>query len=386
MDHGSSPRTWGTPFTITQDSAVIRFIPTHVGNAPHATPARSRPPVHPHARGERYWERLIDQPSRGSSPRTWGTPKGYRARRCARRFIPTHVGNAPGAEESTAFFPVHPHARGERGVSLSGDREVAGSSPRTWGTPLVTDWADARLRFIPTHVGNACLLAPSDSASAVHPHARGERSPLYSVRCSDAGSSPRTWGTQAQELGDVLFRRFIPTHVGNAVAVDLEKIKTAVHPHARGERRQGAADGRGGAGSSPRTWGTLDDRFAAPAVFRFIPTHVGNAPGAWALTTLTAGSSPRTWGTLRAHARHALRHRFIPTHVGNAWKLCGRTAYEGGSSPRTWGTRSHRAIVQSRQRFIPTHVGNAISHQLLDCLFSVHPHARGERPSGADRT
>ena len=176
------------------------------------------------------------------------------------RFIPTHVGNASNGVTIMLRKTVHPHARGEREHRPAEFEINTGSSPRTWGTRWRAISASSSMRFIPTHVGNALCRKCSTRPSAVHPHARGERSELLSKVFSGDGSSPRTWGTHAWVDHHAGRRRFIPTHVGNASEL-LSKVFS-------------------GDGSSPRTWGTPGRRTRAMRQKRFIPTHVGNASAA----------------------------------------------------------------------------------------------------------
>ena len=234
-----------------------RFIPTHVGNAAEWLRAGTRATVHPHARGERTEQAANALMWGGSSPRTWGTRLGVEEVVAQARFIPTHVGNAGVPVSSTRTGTVHPHARGEREPVLSNRPRARGSSPRTWGTPGRPERAAVAVRFIPTHVGNA--------ADQQHD---------YQVL---DGSSPRTWGTHQRALRGRKAIRFIPTHVGNAPDHGTRRPKEPVHPHARGERRRPWRSSTRSAGSSPRTWGTQMTAGWAFQFRRFIPTHVGNA-------------------------------------------------------------------------------------------------------------
>ncbi len=233
---GSSPRTWGTPPCLRPAVRVGRFIPTHVGNAGYGNRRSGSRAVHPHARGERSLDRHSMRFRDGSSPRTWGTLIVIIEPTPSCRFIPTHVGNAM-LEATTAWLePVHPHARGERHYRRRNDKHPDGSSPRTWGT------RQARR--------NHSSLLP------VHPHARGERSRQTVSSTGTSGSSPRTWGTLPLDIFREGVSRFIPTHVGNAVAATPAVSASPVHPHARGERTSGRSNPCLGVGSSPRTWGT----------------------------------------------------------------------------------------------------------------------------------
>ena len=302
---------------------VSRFIPTHVGNADPRRWWRPARPVHPHARGERSLSAQPRHASLGSSPRTWGTLLDDARPQPQRRFIPTHVGNASQVELPSANITVHPHARGERTSSSSGVQSPSGSSPRTWGTLDLAHAAVHGRRFIPTHVGNAV-------ASCYAPAATYGSSPRtwgtllsHLLRQFHVGSSPRTWGTQQFKKGSVVLSRFIPTHVGNASNIVAAHSATAVHPHARGERSISAVKGVFQGGSSPRTWGTPAPRRRRTCSSRFIPTHVGNAEPSG------NGCPPRP---VHPHAR------------GERWPAATRSNAVGGSSvsvrPRPSGNRT----------------------------------------------
>ena len=186
---------WGTAAAGSAAQIEQRFIPTHVGNGPTRRVAATRPPVHPHACGERpiVVQRL--QRTYGSSPRMWGTGIAAPGLRDDFRFIPTHVGNGPTAWRSCSFRPVHPHACGERAPNTVRAWFERGSSPRMWGTGAHSN----------TEFDNI----------AVHPHACGERSSDPPKHPASIGSSPRMWGTVDGPRSAHPNERFIPTHVGN---------------------------------------------------------------------------------------------------------------------------------------------------------------------------
>ena len=195
----------------------------------------------------------------------------------ADRFIPTHVGNANQTITQSYLGPVHPHACGERGVEVKGNFQMFGSSPRMWGTlQELTDY-HVVIRFIPTHVGNACAVVAASIVLSVHPHACGER--LLEVRITErcGGSSPRMWGTLCRWRREGCQNRFIPTHVGNAALIARKPLLFPVHPHACGERCSFLVLHKPDLGSSPRMWGTRHLLRSAGRPGRFIPTHVGNA-------------------------------------------------------------------------------------------------------------
>ncbi len=71
---GSSPRMWGTLIGDSRPDALRRFIPTHVGNTAPAPATNTPTSVHPHACGEHPDGYRLIRLEHGSSPRMWGTP------------------------------------------------------------------------------------------------------------------------------------------------------------------------------------------------------------------------------------------------------------------------------------------------------------------------
>ena len=156
MGSGSSPRAWGTRYQRAGGVAVQRFIPTGVGNTPGAQLHDVGRAVHPHGRGEH--DDLVNAllARVGSSPRAWGTQ--------SHRF------------QCGGRAAVHPHGRGEHWLATVACLDELGSSPRAWGTP--------------------CPLTAALSSWSVHPHGRGEHANSQGYVLPRCGSSPRAWGTR----------------------------------------------------------------------------------------------------------------------------------------------------------------------------------------------
>ena len=187
-----------------------------MGNASTAQSTLGAGSVHPHGCGEREWDCYLHDINNGSSPRLWGTQGVFCASSAGDRFIPTAVGNAPGASRCGPAGPVHPHGCGERLFSSRFGKRGSGSSPRLWGTPPRRSSSLYMARFIPTAVGNANPLSALMVWVAVHPHGCGERVAERVEDLGDFGSSPRLWGTLRGSLPCRSPSRFIPTAVGNA--------------------------------------------------------------------------------------------------------------------------------------------------------------------------
>src|SRR4051812_44119255 len=90
------------------------------------------------------------------------------------------------------------------------------------------------------------------------------------------GSSPHAWGTPGKLSHDQAVWRFIPTCVGNTSGSGNGTARTAVHPHMRGEHSSGPPLVFLVCGSSPHAWGTRHSDQEMPSARRFIPTCVGN--------------------------------------------------------------------------------------------------------------
>ena len=197
-------------------------------------------------------------------------------------------------------------------------RIASGSSPRTRGTQLL----------------GARFLLPS----LVHPRGRGERQQCLTVSRSRAGSSPRTRGTRLIYVAPAGAGRFIPADAGNAGERSMGATVEAVHPRGRGERATATISAGTGAGSSPRTRGTLFVFVINTQVVRFIPADAGNAREEWRAAD-TAPVHPRGRGERRTGSNQLCRVR--------------------GSSPRTRGTRAYNPATGDAVRFIPADAGNA---------------------------
>ena len=170
-----------------------------------------------------------------------------------------------------------------------------------------------------------------------HPHGCGEHDVYRLIEKLPEGSSPRVWGTQGRSSPDVAACGLIPTGVGNTEDYAEQCIQCQAHPHGCGEHSNRRQSIPSRLGSSPRVWGTPEDRAEAAARDRLIPTGVGN-------TKVVRGCVAHCWAHPHGCGEHALR-------------VVARGAL-AGSSPRVWGTRPYSQQKEDRHRLIPTGVGN----------------------------
>mgnify|MGYP003377336952 CR=1 FL=1 len=111
---GSSPRLWGTVKAGQVADGACRFIPTSVGNGPFLMRSCTQSAVHPHVCGERIDTHNGILTTVGSSPRLWGTEVEGWTTLAVMRFIPTSVGNGEDMDIPIWDEAVHPHVCGER--------------------------------------------------------------------------------------------------------------------------------------------------------------------------------------------------------------------------------------------------------------------------------
>ena len=192
--------------------------------------------------------------------------------------------------------------------------------------------------------------------NAVYPHIRGayRRSRISFWYCF--GSSPHTWGIQLFFRVQCANPRFIPTYVGHTVLSEKQRKILAVHPHIRGAYNFFNFSGNLLRGSSPHTWGILQDAFSWSIFLRFIPTYVGH-------TSINA-RLPITF-PVHPHIRGAYVIRRRPVRLRH------------GSSPHTWGIQTKDKDEKKAKRFIPTYVGHTAAFICRNVFSAVHPHIRG---------
>ncbi len=355
--NGSSPQAWGTQSPGQLAAGARRVIPTGVGNSRQPRCDPSGTPGHPHRRGELSSRNSATRACAGSSPQAWGTLKFCLTKEALERVIPTGVGNSSQCTRRPCGTAGHPHRRGELRYQFAAGYTSDGSSPQAWGTRPTHRGAGGSHRVIPTGVGNSGSGAFEHEVAAGHPHRRGELRQPTRMTCRSYGSSPQAWGTPDYCRYYALWRRVIPTGVGNSCTRSNPARSATGHPHRRGELCSKSLMVRPRAGSSPQAWGTrVCSRWRARPR-RVIPTGVGNSP---------IGYPRSCGGTGHPHRRGELRFRVrrgIPV---------------AGSSPQAWGTRFGAECSFWTSRVIPTGVGNSRALRTPWACRAGHPHRRGE--------
>jgi len=155
-----------------------------------------------------------------------------------------------------------------------------------------------------------------DAPAPDHPHARGDHAGGLPTEATNAGPSPRAWGSPFV-IGNVeRISRTIPTRVGITHGSQARQKLTPDHPHARGDHRASSVEQVGVCGPSPRAWGSRLQTFQRESLPEDHPHARGDHIHGTASITANIGPSPRAWGSLRLTDQNANRYRTIPTRVG----------------------------------------------------------------------
>ena len=197
---------------------------------------RTLPGSPPLARRNRWLAASPTLVNDGSSPRTRGTDGPRSPGGSAGRFIPAHAGNRRTRPPAPSPSTVHPRARGEQAHAAPELAAPSGSSPRTRGTGADDVAEGVGARFIPAHAGNSATPPAAHHDRTVYPRARGEQKTTSKVSGQNGGSSPRTRGTDVENLVLLLGHRFIPAHAGNRSRPSGSSSAPTVHPRVRGEQ------------------------------------------------------------------------------------------------------------------------------------------------------
>ena len=135
------------------------------------------------------------------------------------RIIPTRVGTSNLCRAHELIYQDHPHACGDKSRSRHGLLFSLGSSPRVWGQVVCFLDLCAQNGIIPTRVGTSLYHFRRRRAFRDHPHACGDKTLTMRLHPAIPGSSPRVWGQVMQQKGTIRFIRIIPTRVGTRQVV-----------------------------------------------------------------------------------------------------------------------------------------------------------------------
>src|SRR5690606_36419996 len=89
---------------------------------------------------------------------------------------------------------------------------LIGSPPRAWGQLRMRLIVSGVLRFTPTCVGTTCPARTTKRDATVHPHVRGDNGLSSLVTRTTTGSPPRAWGQRSSHRAE-LFHQPVHPHV-----------------------------------------------------------------------------------------------------------------------------------------------------------------------------
>ena len=172
----------------------------------------------------------------GTSPQAWGKATATHQHADIGRNIPTGVGKSSAFASILSASAEHPHRRGEKHKYRRGRFGMCGTSPQAWGKGSNGVWINPRKRNIPTGVGKSYGLEEGQQLQPEHPHRRGEKfSGLRHPRFWP-GTSPQAWGKDATDWVRITPHRNIPTGVGKSIEKVPDNSFKSEHPHRRGEK------------------------------------------------------------------------------------------------------------------------------------------------------
>ena len=147
------------------------------------------------------------------------------------------MGTSSNPMISLAPIEDHPHAYGDKVLRSDTATEDLGSSPRVWGQEFVTLGLFAFARIIPTRMGTRVCYLGFVCLCQDHPHAYGDKQLSLTLSVMLRGSSPRVWGQGLITALLVGVRRIIPTRMGTSISWSLAKSQQPDHPHAYGDKQ-----------------------------------------------------------------------------------------------------------------------------------------------------
>ena len=166
---------WGQDKTDDHSGTANGIIPTRVGTRKTTSTSSSQQRDHPHACGDKFGAEGGCKNDIGSSPRVWGQEPSLSSHTMRKRIIPTRVGTSAITLSSKSFKADHPHACGDKCLSIISVQLCIGSSPRVWGQVTALQATRHRAGIIPTRVGTSTLRLVPFLSFQDHPHACGDK-------------------------------------------------------------------------------------------------------------------------------------------------------------------------------------------------------------------
>ena len=292
---GSSPLTRGKRYRGWPGARRLRLIPAHAGKTECFLHGMSAPRAHPRSRGENVLGSQVGPVLHGSSPLTRGKLSTVTDSLCARGIIPAHAGKTCLSRPRAGFARAHPRSCGENTQSFLAKIAVMGSSPLTWGKPRGGQLPHRLPGFIPFHAGKTADVRRCIAILEVHPRSRRENTTKKRSAPIKTGSSPLTRGKQPRTILGRRTEQLIPAHAGKTPPPTHASTNRPAHPRSHGENRMSIAVTLSGLDSSLLMRGKRLRRRPDDDRARLIPAHAGKT-GTRARSGPCGRAHPRSCG------------------------------------------------------------------------------------------
>ena len=312
--------------------------------------------VYPHVCGAARPGHPLACPSKGLSPRVWGSLTKKPARTISGRSIPTCVGQPKVSIDIVSIAKVYPHVCGAADNIVRATQIGQGLSPRVWGSLGEMYGEEGRSWSIPTCVGQPPASTAYRATTTVYPHVCGAAVGRPALVEIVSGLSPRVWGSRLGTLSLRSSTRSIPTCVGQPPPPHSASCPVQVYPHVCGAAILVIIKQPAVWGLSPRVWGSPTGRPGHGQTTRSIPTCVGQPAGL---------------------SKNLSLFRVYPHVCGAALSMICCVPCEVGLSPRVWGSLIRLPCSMDRCWSIPTCVGQPQIEWLRDGSIEVYPHVCG---------
>ena len=179
--------------------ASLGIIPACAGNTRGGVLVLSEPRDHPRVCGEHHLIGVVDDATRGSSPRVRGTHDDGVMPTVAGGIIPACAGNTRVGQARRIYSRDHPRVCGEHRRRYADGASDLGSSPRVRGTRIPRAAENDIPGIIPACAGNTCNPFFQPFRSRDHPRVCGEHDDVNVFSVPQWGSSPRVRGTPVEQ-------------------------------------------------------------------------------------------------------------------------------------------------------------------------------------------
>ena len=198
-------------------------------------PPRRPPRDHPRVCGEHDSSKSWSKSWTGSSPRMRGAQPHRRGDAAPHRIIPAYAGSTFVEDDYVKSDEDHPRVCGEHYITMIGQPNHEGSSPRMRGAHEFSHKAWEMAGIIPAYAGSTCLGPRQCHPNRDHPRVCGEHHCGLWQGSTHRGSSPRMRGARSPGVLHRAHHGIIPAYAGSTRGRITMKRQYRDHPRVCGE-------------------------------------------------------------------------------------------------------------------------------------------------------